>query len=248
MKTNYFAACLVGAAALNLGANANANVIFNNARVGGNQFGYDVGMDFTVNSAVTVTALGSFDANISGLSDPVTSLQIANSLLQATSSGVTPVITVGIFNVNTGVEVSPTATFDYADALTGSYYAIAGSIFLNIPNFTLGPGTYSIVATGYNYLLPFGDIVLSSPPPTPTFDTLLGALSLTGSARSNGTGFGNPPLAFPTNFSTPESNPDFLAGTFIAINNVPDGGSTVGLLGLAFLGLGCLRKRVGSAK
>jgi hypothetical protein len=77
---------------------------------------------------------------------------------------------------------------------------------------------------------------------------LLGALSLTGSARSNGTGFGNPPLAFPTNFSTPESNPDFLAGTFIAINNVPDGGSTVGLLGLAFLGLGCLRKRVGSAK
>jgi len=248
MKKNYLAACLVGATAMSLETAAQADVIFNNARTTGNQWGYDVGMDFTVNSAVTVSALGTFDANISALTDPVTTAQINASLQQGESSGNYPIIHVGIFNVATGTEVSPTASFFYNDPNIANYYAVAGSIFQNITPFLLGPGVYSIVATGYTVNLASG-ITLNFPnPPTPTFNTLLGALTLTGDARSNGNGVGAPPLAFPTNFSTPESSPDFLAGTFIATaaNNVPDGGSTVALLGLAFVGLGSLRRKLKS--
>jgi len=226
-----------------------ANVIFNNSIEGGTQSGYAVGMDFTVNSAVTVTALGTFDAGLTAFPATPTpnSADIAQTLLNAISSGNIPVITVGIYNVATGVEVSPTATFDYNDALLGAYYAIKGSIFLNIPALTLAPGQYSIVAAGYNEYLYFGNMtsVSPAPPPTaPTFDTLLGALTLSGDARINGTGFGIPPLAFPTDYSTPESSPDFLAGTFIATASAPDGGSTLALLGMALGAAACLRRKL----
>jgi len=251
MKNNYLAACLVGATALSLETAAKANVIFNDQRVAGNQWGYDVGMDFTVNSAVSVTALGTFDANLFNLgytSDPVSTAQINQTLFAGESSGNFPVIQVGIFNVATGIQVSPTASFFYNDPNIANYYAIAGSIFQNITPFLLGPGVYSIVATGYTVNLASG-ITLNFPnPPTPTFDTLVGALTLNGNARSNGNGVGAPPLTFPNNFVTPESSPDFLAGTFIATapRTVPDGGSTVALLGLAFVGLGSLRRKLKS--
>jgi hypothetical protein len=248
MKKNYLAVCMVGATALSLETAAKADVIFNNARTTGNQWGYDVGMDFTVNSAVSVTALGTFDANISTLTDPVTTAQINASLQQGESSGNYPIIHVGIFNVATGTEVSPTANFFYNDPNIANYYAIAGSIFQNITPFILGPGVYSIVATGYTVNLASGIILNFPNPPTPTFNTLLGALSFpsTGYARSNGNGVGAPPLAFPTDFSTIETSPDFLAGTFIAVHGVPDCGSTAALLGFAFVGLGTLRRKLKS--
>jgi hypothetical protein len=229
--------------ALSLPAQADT-VIFNYGRQAGNQWGYDVGMDFTVNSAVTVTALGTFDANIAGLTDPVTTAQINTSLEQGISSGDAPVIQVAIYNVNTGLAVSPTASFTYNSPNLASYYAIAGSIFQNITPFNLPAGTYSIVAAGYNYALAFGNITAALPPSTPTFNTLLGALSLSGDARVNGTGFGTPALAFPTGYTTPESNPDFLAGTFIATNSVPDGAATLGLLAGALVTMGVVRRRV----
>jgi hypothetical protein len=244
MKKSYLPAGVIGALALGLPAQADT-VIFNYGRQAGNQWGYDVGMDFTVNSAVTVTALGSFDANIAGLTDPVTTAQINTSLEQGITSGVAPVIQVGIYNVNTGLEVSPTVSFTYNSPNLASYYAIAGSIFQNITPINLPPGTYSIVAAGYDYLLAFGNITAVLPPTTPTFSTLLGALSLSGDARVNGTGFGTPPLAFPTSYTTPESNPDFLAGTFIATNGiagVPDGAATLGLLAGALVTLGAVRR------
>jgi len=242
MNTRHFTACLIGFAALGFQTKADT-IVFNYGRQVGDQWGYDVGMDFTVNSTVTVTALGTFDSNIAGLTDPITTAQINTSLEQGISSGDAPVIQVGIYNVNTGLEVSPTVKFFYNDPNIASYYAIAGSIFQNISPFDLGPGTYSIVATGYNYLLAFGDIYGPYPPTTPTFDTLLGALTLTGDARVNGTSFGSPPLAFPTDYTTPESNPDFLAGTFIAHNNVPDGGTTAALLGGALVAVGMVRRQ-----
>ena len=248
MKKNYLAACLVGASAFSLGTAAKANVIFNDQRVAGNQWGYDVGMDFTVNSAVNVTALGTFDANLFNLgytTDPVTTAQINQTLFAGESSGNFPVIHVGIYNVATGLEVSPTADFYYNDPNIANYYAIAGSIFQNITPFILGPGVYSIVATGYTVNLASGISANFPNPPVPTFDTLLGPLTLTGNARSNGNGFGAPPLTFPTGFVTPESNPDFLAGTFIANGSaVPDSGSTIELLGLALLGIGSLRRKL----
>jgi hypothetical protein len=244
MKNKYIAACIIGAAALQSELNVNANPIFNNARQTGNWWGYCIGMDFVVNSSVTVSALGTFDSNLTGLTDPVTTDQINNSLAQGISSGDAPIIQVGIFNVATGVEVSPTASFFYNDPNIDSYYAIAGSIFQNITPFNLDPGTYAIVAAGYNYLLSFGNIFEPLAPATPTFDDLDGALSLTGDARLNGNGFGTPALEFPTYYTTTEVNPDYLAGTFIAQGSVPDAASTLPLLGLAVVSAGALRRRL----
>jgi hypothetical protein len=243
MKKRYLSVYLIGIAAFALKTNADT-IVFNYGRQIGNQWGYDIGMDFVVNSTVSVTALGTFDSNLSGLSDPVTTAQINTSLEQGISSGDAPVIHVGIFNDATGQEVSPTVNFFYNDPNIASYYAIAGSIFQNITPFDLGPGTYSIVAAGYNYLLAFGDIKYIYPPTTPAFDTLLGALTLTGDARVNGTGFGDPALAYPDEYTETETDPDFLAGTFIAVNTVPDGGSTLSLFGLALLALAGFRLKL----
>jgi hypothetical protein len=247
MKKQYIAACLVGISALNFETAAKADTILNYARVGGNQQGYDLGMDFTVNSAVSVSALGTFDANIASYSDPVTTAQIATSLGPTYWSSGTPLeIYVGIFDVRTGLEVSPTAAFDYTGA--SSYFAIAGSIFQSITPFTLGPGTYSIVASGYTYLFQNGNTLGGSP--EPTFNTLGGALTLLpNGARFNGSGGnGAEAFAFPTAVDgqvEKDGNPSFLAGTFIANNGtVPDGGSTVALLGFALLGIGSLRKKL----
>jgi hypothetical protein len=247
MKNCYLVACVVSFAAFDQQTRTDANtIIFNNDRQTGNQWGYTVGMDFTVNSTVSVTALGTFDSNISGLTDPVTTAQINTSLEQGISSGDAPHIQVAIYNVNTGTQVSPVVSFFYNDPNIANYYAIAGSIFQNITPFSLPPGTYSIVAAGYNYALAFGDIkdLNVNPPLTPpTFDTLLGALTLTGDARSNGNGSGTPGLGFPTDYTESESSPDFLAGTFIAVNGVPDAGSTLSLLGVALLGVEGLRRK-----
>jgi len=250
MRKFYLTAGLLGIAALDLPLTASADtIVFNYDRQTGNQWGYCVGMDFTVNSTVTVSALGTFDSNLSGLNNPVSTAQINTSLEQGISSGDAPVISVGIYNVNTGQEVSPTAKFFYNDPNIANYYAIAGSIFQNITPFSLPPGTYAICAAGYNYLLAFGDIKYHNtptPPTTPGFDTLLGALTLSGNARVNGTGFGIPALDFPTFYTEPETDPDFLAGTFIASpsSSAPDTASTLSLLGVSMVGLGYLRRKL----
>ena len=241
MKNLRLTACLLGIAAGNLAVHADT-VPFNFTRQAGNQWGYTVGMDFTVNSAVTVSALGTFDSNLNGLTDPVTTEQINNSLAQGLSSGIYPVIQVGIFDTATGLEVTPTASFFYNDPNVASYYAIAGSIFQNISPISLPAGTYSIVAAGYNYALSFGNIALGST--TPTFDNMSGALTLAGQTRVNGTGFGVPPLVLPTDYTSVETQPNFSAGTFIAHTAAtPDAGSTAAMLGGAFALLASFRRK-----
>jgi hypothetical protein len=99
------------------------------------------------------------------------------------------------------------SSFYWSDPNIAGYYAVAGSIFQNITPFSLPPGTYSIVATGYNYLPGVGgikDLNTTTPLIPPMFDTLLGALTLSGDACVNGTGFGVPSLAFPP--ATPNRN------------------------------------------
>jgi VPDSG-CTERM motif len=255
MKKLYITACLVGITTLYLESDVRANVIFNDARTTGNQQLFDLGMDFTVNSAVTVTALGTFDANLNAVVGdavtPPTQAQIAQSLLAGpNSSGVDPNIYVGIFKVNangTGTLVSPQVVFNTAGAISTPYFAIAGSIFQAITAFTLGPGTYSIVATGYTFDLKSGNTALGSP--IPTFDTLGGALTLLpNGGRFDPQGINTiAPLVMPTFTSGVSDSPTFLAGTFIATNNdrtnVPDGGSTIALLGFAILTIGSLSRK-----
>jgi hypothetical protein len=268
MKNYIFAGCLAGIAALCHGSAANATpVIFNSALAIGNQSGFDLGMDFSVNSPVTVTALGTFDANLiaQGVTTgtlPATQTQIANSLLAGpNSSGVNPNIRVGIFDVTTGGnEITPTAVFNNTGALAGAgYTSIGGSIFQNLATgIALTPGqTYSIVASGYTSDYQSGNVYLGSP--TPTFDALGGELTLlpggviggTG-ARFNGAGGnGGEPFSFPTlatGYTELGGSPDFLAGTFEAnapstTASVPDGGLTIVLLGFALSGIEGLRRK-----
>lgn len=257
MKKLYIAACLVGIATLYLKTDACANVIFNDARTTGNQQQFDLGMDFTVNSPVTVTALGTFDANINGIVGPVSTAQIAASLLAGPqSSGVDPNIYVAIFRVNangSGTRVSPEVVFNTAGAISTPYFAIAGSIFQSITAFTLGPGTYSIVAAGYTADLQSGNTSPGLGSPVPTFDTLGGALSfINNGGRFNNLGQSTgTPLVMPTVTTgasgNPATSPIFLAGTFIAnAAGVPDCGSTIALLGFALLGIGGLSRKFSS--
>src|ERR1035441_5837234 len=80
-KYSLFSAYMVMAAALSIGINARGNtIVFVNQPGIGSQQGFVLGMDFVVNTPVTVTELGAFDSGGDGF---------ANT------------IHVGIYNVNT---------------------------------------------------------------------------------------------------------------------------------------------------
>jgi VPDSG-CTERM motif len=248
MKKQYIAACL----ALGMGTVANADVVFQNAASAsttGNQSGFDLGMDFNVACPMTVTSLGTFDNNLFAASNPGGSGSIAGSLGQYYySSDEVFAIQVAIYNVATGLPVTPIALFNEAGA--ASYYAKGSSIFQTINAVTLPVGNYEIVASGYFNSatggFQSGNTTLTVNPsfPTPVFDTLGGALTL-GAANFTGSGGnGGLPISFPVNanpppLETPATGPEFLAGTFEATCNcgVPDGGTTIGLLGLALTGI-----------
>jgi len=257
MKKQYIAACLAGVATLGLGA-AKADVVFNNPliNVGPNagqqvgQSGFDLAMGFTANCPLTVTSLGTFDANLVS-----TGGNIGASLGAAFfSSDVPPVLQVAIYNVATGTPVTPIALFSQAGNAITPYTAINGSIFQNITPVTLAPGKYAIVATGYTFLLESGNTAspINNTPP-PTFNTLGGGLTLDlHGASFDGTQQNNGflPLELPTTVTGQtelNGNPDFLAGTFGGTCNcsgVPDGGTTVGLLGFALAGIAGLSRKL----
>ena len=124
--------------ALSAGTNAWANIAYDNAaNVGGLQnFGGVLGLDFTVNTPISVTALGVFDnglnANLGG------------------SDG-TSGVTVGFYDVGSQTLIGPSVHFAPAD---GGITQVRGDAFKNIVPLTLLPGTtYSIVTfndTNYN--------------------------------------------------------------------------------------------------
>jgi hypothetical protein len=270
MKKQYIAACLAGVATLCLGTAANADVVFNNALVdiGPNppsvvgQSGFDLGMSFTVNCPMTVSAMGTFDANL-----VTTSGNIGASLGAAFfSSDVPPILQVAIYNVATGIQVPGTyAAFSQAGNAITPYSAIGGSIFQNVAPVTIAPGDYAIVATGYTFLLQSGNTALSGNP-KPTFNILGGGVTLDlggnplllKGASYVGTGGNNgflplelPQGGFPTAVigqTEIGGSPDYLAGTFQATCNcgVPDGGTTIALLGVALTGIAGLSRKLKS--
>lgn len=208
-------ALIAGALTVALGAGtAHADtIVFDNALQAGSQQNYVLGMDFVVNSAVTVTQLGSFDSNGDGFRNT---------------------IDVGIFDLG-GSLVGTSASLT---GLVGTL--INGSRFVPVVPFVLDPGTYSIVAAGYTTTGSGTDLSGNTGLGGITaFNSVGGALSLVpqGGRWDNGTTF-----ALPTTNSGgyPQSDPVFQAGTFA----VPDGGSTLMLLGLGTLALGWIRRRV----
>ncbi len=139
-------------------AAAHADVVIYDfpATVGSQAFTGSLGMDFDVNSPITITAVGVFNSN----QVPI------NGTLSAE-----------IFNVATGLPVGGTLV-----SLTGTQGTlIGGSRFLGITPVTLPVGDYSIVSWGYSSTDLDGNY--TDPPPATILSDYGGAISFVGSGR-----------------------------------------------------------------
>lgn len=172
-----------------------------------------LGMDFTVNSSILVSALGAFDNGVQGRLDGVN------------GSGVT----VGIINVGTGLLVGSSAFFN----ASGSYTQIGADAFQNVTSFILAPGQYSIVAVDdRNYNQGY----FGGPNIYQTLNSLGGAITFSGPSRFDGSST----LGLPGSADGPPVN-RYDAGTFMA-SAVPEV-STWAMMILGFLGVGFLAYR-----
>ena len=175
-----------------------------------------LGMDFTVNNSILVSALGAFDNGLTSRLDGVNGLGV----------------TVGIFSVNTGLLVGPSASFN----ASGVYTQIGGDAFQTVKSFILTPGQYSIVAVddrNYNQGYFGGPNI---------YQTLngLGSISFSGPSRFDGSSS----LGLPGSIDgAPVDRYD--AGTFMA-SAVPEP-STWAMLLLGFAGIGFMAYRRRSA-
>jgi hypothetical protein len=175
----------------------------------------DLGLDFNVNVPITVTALGAYDQGV-----------IAN--LDGVFGGG---VFVAIFDVNTGLAVSPTAAFSSSNPGV----QINGDAF-QPESFVLMPGQYSVVS--------YADIdynegyVSTTFNPTSVENSGGGAISFVGSSRFYNTGA----LEFPIFVDSGPTN-RYDAGTF-AFTTSPEPSSFILLLGTAIAGLASLRHRM----
>ena len=210
---------LAMAAAFIVTANAHGDtIVFNNNPGAGSQQNYDLGMDFVVHTAVTVTELGAFDSGGDGFG--------------------TGTIQVGIFNLSGALMGSSASLTGTAGTLIG------GSRFVSVTSFTLNPGTYSIVAAGFLLGGPdlSGNTGLGG---VTSFNTDGGAISLVaegGRWNAEGNNTFQLPTANVGGYGQPD--PVFQAGTFMVASGVPDGSMTVGLLGMALMAMSVIRRKL----
>jgi len=112
-----------------LAGTANANTIaYNNdvTNLSLQNWGRSLGMDFQVNTPITITALGAFDNGV---------------LTNLNGSDGTSGVTVLIYDLSNQQQVGSSVTFSAANSGT----QIGGDAFLPV-NFVLAPGSYSVVA------------------------------------------------------------------------------------------------------
>jgi hypothetical protein len=167
----------------------------------------NLALDFNVNSSITISQMGVFNAAGNGI--------------------ITGFIDVAIFNTNTGVMVPGTlAVFHGAYATGGLGY----DVFQHITPVTLGPGSYGVVAVGFSGNDLNGNInFLTS---GPLLDNLGGKLTFTGASYD-----GNITLDNPTSCAGCQGPPaqwrQFDAGTFA----VPESSTLATLLGFGIFNL-----------
>jgi len=178
-----------------------------------------LGLDFQVNQAITVNALGVFDNG-----DPL------NLIGADSASGVT----VAIYNFNnTSTPVVGSILFTPGSVSSPGFQQINGDAFLAIAPVVLQPGTYSVVTfNDRNFNQGFINDIYNL---TSTENTFGGAIAFVGSGRY----YGGSSIGFPT---TPDAGPTnrYDAGTFSVVPE-PTTLAIWGLLGVA--GAAALRRR-----
>ena len=203
-------------------AYSNQGVVANESSTGGNG-PYALGNDFTVNQAISVTAIGAF---LGGGSSMVASVPVA------------------IYNVTLNAIVAGT-TVTFASGSSGDFQA-NGSAFRNITSVTLIVGdVYSIVAANYGQ----GGAPYwwnnSQGGTTPTFNNGGGLITLGGGRWASSSS-----LTFPGNtVALTPGIPAYGAGTFeyAALTPVPEvetfAIASVSMLGLVFIGRNLVPRR-----
>jgi hypothetical protein len=184
------------------------------AGAGLQQWQGNLGMEFQVNSPVTVYALGAFDNGL------------PSELNGTTGNG----IDVGIFNVSTGLLVGSSVLFTISSVVT----QIGGDAFLNVTPFALGPGLFSIVALNDpNYNQGF---LGGSTNSYQTLNGLGGAISFPGPSTFDS----GSTLELPGNIDGPPVD-RYDAGTFAATTPLPSTW-TMMVVGLGLLGFVAYRR------
>lgn len=160
------------------------------AQTGNQAWNGNLGLDFDVNSPIMILKLGAFDANGDGFSGTV---QVA------------------IFNRDTSLPVTSTATF------TGTAGTLVnGSRFLSLsPAVVLPVGHYSVVAVGFNNTDMNGNLGVAGAVAS-TENSGSGLISFVGTARYDA----NTSLDLPGNIDGGPAN-RYLAGTFQFTTNAP---------------------------
>jgi len=180
---------------------------------GSQAWGGNLALNFDVNSPITVTDLGVFNASGSGM--------------------ITGTIQVVIFNTITNTEVTPVVTFH------GSYSTggLGFDLFQAITPVVLVPGSYEIDAVGFSSTDLDGNLNTGSLS-GPLLDNGGAALTFTGASWDSSTSLDDP-LTCPTCKPAPAQFSQFDAGTFTftsALTATPEPSS----LSLLAAGLGLL--------
>jgi MYXO-CTERM domain-containing protein len=177
-------------------------------------WGGNLALTFTVNSSVTVSALGVFNATGTG--------------------NITGPIQVAIYNTVTDLQVTPVATF------SGSYTpsALGYDVFQSITPVVLGPGSYEVDAVGFGPNDPNGNLNTGSTT-GPLLNSDGGKLTFTGAAWDyDTTGLDEPKTCVICQSAPTPQSSQFDAGTFevSSTSSTPEPGF-YGVLGLGLSGL-----------
>ena len=188
---------------------------------GDQAFNGNLALTFTVNSPITVTSLGVFNASGTGL--------------------ITGTINVVIFNTATNSKVTPVVTFGPDSTYTPG--AGGFDVFQSISPVVLAPGTYEVDAVGFSTSDENGNIRFGSA--GPTLNNGGGVITFTGAGWDSSLSLDDPQTCMECKALPPGAS-QFDAGTFTyegGVVTTPEPASlslfATGLLGLA----GLLRRK-----